>query len=163
MDIERDLERIRLQEHKLRFDRFDAGVAWTLGAALKSAAEARGKAVAIDISLRGHQLFFYSMPGATPDNADWIRRKKNVVERFARSSYAVGLGLQRDGTTLQAKTGADPRDYATHGGSFPIYLTGGVCIGSISVSGLPQREDHELVVGVLASHLAVPMAQIALD
>jgi uncharacterized protein (UPF0303 family) len=55
------------------------------------------------------------------------------------------------------------RASATHGGSFPIYLTGGVCIGSITVSGLPQREDHELVVGVLASHLAVPMAQIALD
>jgi uncharacterized protein (UPF0303 family) len=162
MDIERDLERIRLQEQKLRFERFDATVAWTLGNALKTAAEARGKAVSIDIRLYGQHLFFYAMPGTTPDNADWIRRKCNVVERYQRSSYGVGLTLQRDGTTLQAKNGADLKDYATHGGGFPIWL-GGVPIGVITVSGLPQREDHELVVSVLAEHLHLPIAGLALD
>jgi uncharacterized protein (UPF0303 family) len=162
MDIERDLERIRLQEQKLHFAHFDAAVAWTLGNALKAAAEARGKAVSIDIRLHGQHLFFYAMPGTTPDNADWIRRKCNVVQRYQRSSYGVGLTLQRDNTSLQAKNGADLKDYATHGGGFPIWLAG-VCIGSITVSGLPQREDHELVVAVLADHLSVPVAEIALE
>ena len=162
MYIERDLERIGLQELKLRFERFDATVAWTLGNALKAAAEARGKAVSIDIRLHGQHLFFFAMPGTTPDNADWIRRKCNVVERYQRSSYAVGLSLQRDGTTLQAKNGAELKDYATHGGGFPLWL-GGVCVGSITVSGLPQREDHALVVAVLAEHLNVPLAELALD
>jgi len=31
MDIEKDLARIALQEEKLRFTRFDSGVAWDLG------------------------------------------------------------------------------------------------------------------------------------
>ena len=153
MDSERDLARIAEQEQRLRFERFDATVAWDIGLRLKAAAEARGAVVAIDISLHGQQLFFFAMPGTTPDNADWIRRKRNTVARFHRSSYAIGLSLQQQGTTLEAKTGLSPAEYATHGGSFPILLAGTGCIGAITVSGLPQREDHELVVAVVGEHL----------
>ena len=102
------------------------------------------------------------LPGATPDNADWVRRKRSTVLRFHRSSYAIGLSLQRQGTTLEAKTGAPLVDYATHGGGFPILLAGGTCIGAITVSGLPQREDHGLIVAVLAEHLGQPLAELAL-
>ncbi|WP_245392519.1 MULTISPECIES: heme-binding protein [Meiothermus] len=37
------------------------------------------------------------------------------------------------------------------------------CIGAITVSGLPQREDHELVVEVLAGYLGLPYEELALD
>jgi len=152
-DLERDLARVAEQERQLRFERFDAGVAWEIGLRLKAAAGARGASVAIDISLRGRQLFYFAMPGTTPDNADWIRRKRNTATRFHRSSYGVGLSLRQQGTTLEAKAGVSPADYAAHGGAFPILLEGTGCIGSITVSGLPQREDHELVVAVLEEHL----------
>jgi uncharacterized protein (UPF0303 family) len=152
-DLERDLARVAEQEQRLRFERFDAGVAWEVGLRLKAAAEARGASVAIDIRLHGRQLFYFAMPGTTPDNADWIRRKRNTAARFHRSSYAVGLSLRQQGTTLEAKAGVSPADYATHGGAFPILLEGTGCIGSVTVSGLPQREDHELVVAVLEEHL----------
>lgn len=163
MNIARDLERLAEQERRLRFERFDAGVAWLLGTRLKELAEARGAAVAIDIQLHGQPLFFYALPGTTPDNVDWVRRKRNVVMRFHRSSYALGLSLQQQQTTLQAKTSADPRDYATHGGAFPIVLDGVGCIGTITVSGLPQRRDHALVVEVLAEHLGQPLGELALE
>ena len=127
------------------------------------AAEARGAALVVDVSLAGQQLFHCALPGATPDNADWARRKRNTVLRFHRSSYAIGLALQRQGTTLEAKTGAPPGDYATHGGSFPILLAGGTCIGTITVSGLPQREDYALIVAVLAEHLGQPLTELRLD
>ena len=158
-----DLERIALQEQRLQFDRFDATTAWELGARLKQAAEARGVAVAIDIQLHGQPLFFYAMPGTTPDNVDWIRRKRNVVLRFQRSSYAVGLQLQQQQATLEARLGVDTRDYAAHGGCFPLSLRGTGCIGTITVSGLPQRQDHELVVESLAQLLDQPLAELALD
>ena len=61
------------------------------------------------------------------------------------------------------KTGAPLVDYATHGCGFPILLlVGGTCIGAITISGLPQREDHELIVAVLAEHLGQPLAELAL-
>ena len=57
--------------------------------------------------------------GATPDNAEWIRRKRNVTLRFHRSSYAIGLELARDKTTLEQRHGLKADDYMAHGGSFP--------------------------------------------
>jgi uncharacterized protein (UPF0303 family) len=93
------------------------------------------------------------MPGATANNEDWARRKHNVVQKFERSSLAIGLDCQRQQTSLQEKNGLPLADYATHGGGFPLLLQGGVCVGSVVVSGLPQREDHQLVVDVLAAML----------
>lgn len=163
MTIEHDLARIALQEERLQFDRFDSSTAWTLGMRLKEAAETQQAAVTIDIQLHGRPLFFYAMPNTTPEQVDWIRRKRNVVLRFHRSSYAVGLQLQQEQTTLTEKVGVELRDYAPHGGCFPLILRGTGCIGTITVSGLPQREDHELIVAVLATMLGQPHAELMLD
>lgn len=162
MTIEQDLERIAEQERRLRFAQFDAGTAWEIGARLKQAAEAAGAAVTIEIRLAGQTLFLYAMPGTAPVNADWARRKRNVVDLYGRSSYAVGLALKRDGATLEAQIGVDLRDYATHGGSFPLLLQHTGCVGTITVSGLPQRQDHAMIVAALADHLGVPLAEVAL-
>src|SRR5262245_54789642 len=86
MDIEKDLARIALQEEKLRFQIFDAGVAWELGLALKSAADKRGVGVAIDIAMPSYTLFSHAMAPTPPDNAEWVRRKRNVTFRFHKSS-----------------------------------------------------------------------------
>ena len=161
--IEHDLEKIALQEKRLQFAEFNAAVAWEVGFALRSAALKRGAAIAIDIQLHGHLLFACSMPGTTPDNWEWIRQKRNVVMRYHRSSYAIGLKHARAGSTLAESTGLDRRDYATHGGSFPVLLAGTGCVGTITVSGLPQREDHSLVVSVLAEYLKLEGENLALD
>jgi uncharacterized protein (UPF0303 family) len=163
VSIDQDLKKIALQEKRLRFKKFDSEVAWTIAAALKTAAEKRQVAVAIEIQLNGHTLFSYAMAGMTPDNWDWIRRKRNVVQRYHRSSYAVGLKNERDRTTLQEKAGLDEKDYAAHGGCFPIFLEGSGCVGTITVSGLPQREDHALVVAVLQDYLGVAGEDLELE
>ena len=63
-----------------------------------------------------------------------------------------------------ADLGALPeRDYAPHGGSFPILLQGTGCVGAVTVSGLPQRDDHRYVVEALASVLQIDLREIALD
>ncbi len=164
MTLTTDLVRIAQQEERLQFDRFDADTAWEIGGRLKTAAEALGRPVAIDIALAGGQtLFAFAMRGMTPDNLDWIRRKKNVVLRYHRCSYAIGLELRQKNVTLRERIGVDERDYAAHGGCFPIRLRGTGCIGTITVSGLPQRQDHGLVVAVLAAYLDQPLAELALD
>lgn len=163
MNIDRDLEKIALQEKRLQFDHFDADVAWAVGTALKSAAEKLHAAVAIEIQLHGFPLFSYAMPGTTPDNWEWIRRKRNVVMRYHKSSYAIGLKHERAKTTLQSTAGLDLKDYCTHGGCFPIFVAGTGCVGTITVSGLPQREDHALVVSVLQEYLQLTGEDLALD
>jgi uncharacterized protein (UPF0303 family) len=164
MDIAKDLERIALQEQRLQFERFDADVAWKIGSALRSAALADGKSVAIDITLAQAPLFYSAMAGATPNNAEWIRRKKNVLNRFHKSTYAVGLEYKRNDSTLEERTGAPLVDFVTAGGCFPIRMKGSAAVlGSITVSGLPERHDHDLVVRVLAEHLGIELATIALD
>lgn len=163
MTIEQDLDRIALQEEHLQFTSFNADTAWKVGSRIRELAASRRQAVAIDIRLNGAPLFFTAMPGTGPDNVDWIRRKVNVVNRFQRSSYAVGLRLQKDGTNLTQQVGVSDADYAPHGGCFPIKLSGTGCVGTITVSGLPQRADHALVVEVLAELLEQPLKDLALE
>ena len=72
-----------------------------------------------------------------------------MVSRLYRSSYAVGLALKARNITLQEKYALPATDYASHGGAFPIALAGTGVIGAVTVSGLAQRDDHELVVETL--------------
>jgi uncharacterized protein (UPF0303 family) len=162
MDIAHDLQTIAAQEQALVFPQFDAGRAWALGSHLHELALARSLAVAIDVRTFGQPLFFSALDGTTPDNVDWVRRKSRVVEHFRRSSYAIGLRMQQAGTTLAEKHGLPVADYAPHGGSFPLTVAGAGVIGSVTVSGLPQRGDHELVVEALCAQLGIDYTQFAL-
>ena len=163
MDIAEDIRRINLQEERLRFGAFDCSTAWELGRALKAAGEARQAPIVVDIRLHAMPLLSFALPGGAPDNFDWVRRKRNVVFRFHRSSYAIGRKLAGEGKTLQDLGGLPERDYAAHGGGFPILLKGTGCVGAVTVSGLPQREDHRMVVEALAQVLGQDLRDAALD
>lgn len=162
MSIKKDLAKIAIQEERLQFQDFDADTAWKLGNRLKANAETRGVAVTIEIRVGKETIFFFAMQGAKPENADWARRKRNVVDLLWRSSYAVGLSLQEEQSSLEAKMGLPLRDYTAHGGSFPIRVVGVGTIGTVTVSGLPQRDDHALLVEELAGMLGVPLSEVAL-
>ncbi|HTO33963.1 MAG TPA: heme-degrading domain-containing protein [Pararhizobium sp.] len=153
MGIDADLERIAFQESELQFDSFNLESGWALGSLLRDMAVERKLGVVIDVTLFSMPVFYTVLAGGTPDNPHWVRRKRNCVFRFLKSSYAVGLSLAKQETTIQAKFGLPDADYAPHGGSFPIVVKGTGCIGAVTVSGLPQREDHNLVVEALAKIL----------
>ena len=155
MSIEGDLQVVAEQERVLQFSEFGADSAWALGCILRDAALARGGAMTIEIEVAGRRLFACATDGAPAGQADWIRRKRNTVMRFGRSSYAMGLMLELEGKTIEARHGLTLADFAMHGGGFPIALKGTGTVGSVVVSGLPQREDHALVVEGLAAMLGV--------
>lgn len=163
MDSEQqeDLRRIVIQEQRLRFKAFDKAAAWELGLRLKALCEEAGVNTTIEIRLARETVFFYAMPETASSHADWARRKRNVVELMGQSSYRVGLSFE-DGHSLEASMGLPPADYACHGGSFPLHVEGVGFIGVVTVSGLPQRQDHALVVRALAEMCGVELADVAL-
>lgn len=143
------LKTLRQQEEELQFASFTNDTALAVGMALLQEARKRDKPVAIDITRNGQQLFHYAMAGTSIDNDMWIQRKNNVVKRFGHSSYYMGISLQNIGQTMEEKYLLSSSEYAAHGGAFPLLIRGVGVVGTITVSGLPQREDHELVVTTL--------------
>lgn len=93
----------------------------------------------------------------------WVRAKFNVVKRFNVSSLRKGREIAAKGQTPEEK-GLHFPEYACHGGgeflnargrltpAFPIWIAGcdSAPIGAIVVSGLPQLEDHQLIIDSLA-------------
>jgi uncharacterized protein (UPF0303 family) len=152
LDGQSDLARIALQERQLVFSAFDEETAWRIGNRLRTLATERGLSVVIDVRRLAQQLFYAALPGTTSDNPEWVRRKSNVVFRFHRSSYAVGLDLDQKQSSVEAR-GLPTADYASHGGSFPIRVQNAGLVAAVAVSGLPQRADHELVVEALCAEL----------
>jgi len=142
------------QERRLTLPHFTYDDAWTLGTRLVEMARDRHAPVAIDIRRGGQQLFHAALPGSTPDNDAWIDRKRRVVERYGCSSLLVGSRFRAKGTTFEESSRLDPDVYAAHGGSFPINVEGVGVIGTVTVSGLPQLQDHRLVVEALEQFLA---------
>ncbi len=154
LDAPITLTELGAHEDELQLTRFDNNDAWSLGVAIVEQAQQRGLSVVVDIERGGQQLFHAALPGTAPDNDHWIRRKGNVVRRFGHSSMFVGQSCREEGTTFEAKFGLPMSEYAAHGGAFPLRIRDVGPVGVVAVSGLPQLQDHRLLVLVLRRWLA---------
>jgi uncharacterized protein (UPF0303 family) len=148
------LEQLAAEEVELQFRGFTEDDAWALGSTMVATARAAGAPVAIDVRRHGHQLFHAALPGSSPDNDRWIERKTRVVDRFGHSSLYMRMLCAQDGSTLEDTFLLDGREFAAHGGAFPLLVRGVGPVGTVVVSGLPQVEDHRTVVAALREHLA---------
>lgn len=144
------------QERVLVFDRFDNADAWDLGVRLREAGLAAGYPIVISIRRHGQRLFHAALPGSSSDNDAWADRKAAVVERYGHSSYLVGTEFRAGGKDFDTHGRLDPNRFAAHGGSFPVLIRDVGCVGSITVSGLPQAADHALVVATVEAFLTGP-------
>ena len=160
MTLDEEIEILKTQELALHFAAFNADQAWRLGSRLRELSQAASKPVAIGIWLAGQTLLYTGTNGISAGNEDWLRRKRNTVLRFGKSSLLVGLELAKSKTTLEQKQGLTLADYAAHGGGFPLLLSGTGCVGAIVVSGLTQREDHALVITALGEILGRTVPQL---
>jgi uncharacterized protein (UPF0303 family) len=158
----KDLARISLQEQTLQFAAFSEEDAWRLGSCLRDLGVSRGLKIVIDVRRFGQPLFYAALAGTTPDNVEWVRRKSNVTFRLHRSSYAVGLETRAKNSTLLERYALPDSDYASHGGCFPIRVQGTGVVAAVTVSGLPQRADHELSVEGICSVLGLDYAGLRL-
>ena len=142
------------QQRSLVLPGFDNDDAWRLGSLLVRLGHERGLPITVDIRRHGHLLFHVSLPGTTPDNDTWVERKVRAVERFGAPSFLLGLRARAKGRTFEEETGLGVQEYAAHGGCFPLTVRGVGAVGTVTVSGLPQADDHALVVEALRAFLA---------
>ena len=142
------------EEQELQFSHFNEETAWQLGSQLVGLATSNGLPVTIDIMLGSHQLFHASLRGTSADNDEWVKRKVRLVYRFGHSSFYIGQLLKSKGKRIEEAYLVSESEYAPHGGCFPVIVKGTGIVGTITVSGLPQEEDHKLVVHAIRNYLA---------
>ncbi len=147
------LQELLAQEDELQFPHFNEDAAWELGSLLVNIARNEQLPVTIDITRGSHQLFHASRPGTSPDNDEWVKRKARLVYRMGHSSFYLGQLLKSKGTCIMDKYLIPEDEYAPHGGCFPILVKGTGIVGTVTVSGLAQEDDHALAVRAIREYL----------
>ena len=148
------LASLQQQEVDLVLPRFDNLTAWRLGTAIAERALADGLPVAVSVRRNGQRLFHVGLPGSSADNDVWLERKMAVVDLYGASSYLVGTRFRVAGGHFDTDSRLDTQRFAAHGGAFPVLVRGVGCVGSVAVSGLPEAEDHRVVVAGIEAFLA---------
>ena len=148
------LKQLLQEEQELQFTRFNEDVAWQIGCQLVERAQKEALPVTIDITRGNHQLFHASLRGTSPDNDEWVKRKVRLVYRFGHSSFYVGQLLKSKGKSIEEAYLLSESEFAPHGGCFPIIVKETGIVGTVTISGLPQEDDHKLVVQAIRTYLA---------
>ena len=141
------------EETRFTLPQFNEETALALGRILVNLARAERLPVVINIRTADRTLFHAALPGSVPLNDTWARRKSNVALMFQKSSLLVGTMMREKGSSL-ANNGLPDADFADHGGAVPIKIRGVGMVAVATVSGLPQLEDHALVVRGMEALLA---------
>jgi uncharacterized protein (UPF0303 family) len=152
--MEEILKSLLKEEQELQFSSFNEETAWQLGQRLVERATRENLPVTIDITRGEQQLFHSSRPGTSADNDEWVKRKVRLVYRFGHSSFYMGQLLKSMGKNIEETFLIPESQYAPHGGCFPIIIKGTGMVGTVTVSGLAQEEDHRLVVETIREYLA---------
>ena len=147
------LDRLLLDEQQLQFSAFNEDTAWQIGGWLVDYAIKNDLPITIDIRRGEQQLFHASRPGTSADNDEWVKRKVRLANRFGHSSFYLGQLLKSEGKSIEEKFLLPESEYAPHGGCFPILLKGTGMVGTLTVSGLAQTDDHKVVVSAISHYL----------
>jgi uncharacterized protein (UPF0303 family) len=148
------LDELRDQERRLVLPSLDENDAVALGLLILGKATERDLPVTIEIRRAGRVVFRAARNGTNAHNDMYVAGKARVVERFGHSSLYERLRHELAGTTFAAETTLAFPEYAPHGGGFPLIVAGTGPVGVAIVSGLPQLDDHALVVECLEAFIA---------
>jgi uncharacterized protein (UPF0303 family) len=159
---EDDIKLVAEQERALIFPEFSEDIAFRLGCLIRDNAVAAGDGIAAEIKIAERPLFYMALAGTTADNANWLRRKANVVQRLAKSSYRVVLEKTQSEDYFLPRRGLDNMDFVYAGGGFPIRVKTAGLIGAVCVSGLHERDDHRVVVNAICEYLGLDSGPLTL-
>jgi uncharacterized protein (UPF0303 family) len=137
----------------IELDEFNNALALEMGLKVIKLAKTRGHSVAVSIDRLNHNVFKFVSDNLPADKHDWLRRKANVAVRFEESSLAVKEDMIEGNMSLGDTFGLAAKDYIAKGGSIPLKVRKAGLIATITVSGLSDIEDHELIVTALKDYV----------
>ena len=140
-----DITELEAEYAGLDLPRFTEAEALRLGQILVEMAQAKSLPVVIDIRTADRTLFHAGLPGSAPLNDLWARRKSNTALLFQLPTLLVAARNKAKAETLE-RHGLAAADHAENGGAVPIRVKGVGVVAVATVSGLPQVEDHKLVI-----------------
>ena len=121
--------------------------AWNLCVIANDLATERGYPIVIDIREGNTSLFTVRLPGATDENLNWARRKRNLTLLTKVASWEHDKA-RKAGHDILEEQNLDEKDYASHGGCVPIFVNSEL-VATLTISGLPSIDDHEFAVECL--------------
>ena len=134
------------QEEELALSSFTNEDAIGLGQELLKLALSQKAPVIVQVRISEQIIFHSALTGSSSENDWWINRKYRVVEKFKHSSMYVRVSFEEKNQSFEEDSGLDNELYAAHGGGFPITVSGIGMVGVALVSGLPQVEDHKMII-----------------
>ena len=134
---------------RILLDNFNNDIAYQMGNAVVALARKRNQSIAIEICRLNHTIFLYIDDGLPADKHNWLRRKANVAMHFEESSLCTKNDLINGKMSLEDPFGLDNIEYMAKGGSIPIFVNNAGMIGTITVSGLKDTEDHQIIIDAL--------------
>lgn len=147
-------EQLLEEEARLQLPSLSEADAIEIGTRLLALATQRSLPVAIEVWRGSRLIFRAARPGTNAHNDMYLAGKLRVVQRFGHSSFHERLRHVAAGTTFADATGLAFPEYAPHGGGVPLSVAGTGPVGVAIVSGLPQEQDHALVVEAIEAFLA---------
>lgn len=134
---------------KITLQKFDNELALEMGMAVVSLAKKRKQHIAIEIARLNYTVFLFIDDTLPADKHNWLRRKANIAKHFEESSLSVKHDLINGNMTLGQTFGLDGKDYIAKGGSIPIMVKDAGMIATITVSGLKDVDDHQIILDAL--------------
>jgi uncharacterized protein (UPF0303 family) len=148
------IESLAQEQQDLQLPYFDYNFAAQLGLLIRDQATKAALPISITVAHGTDVVFSILMPGATADNLAWAARKRSVAHRFHRSSLAMRLEAEHDKYDFNQRFRLPEAEFVASGGGVPLILRNGTLIGTAGVSGMPDVEDHRIVVMALKQILA---------
>lgn len=83
------------------------------------------------------------------DKHNWLRRKANISRQFEESSLSVKKDLKDGNMTLEKTFGLDEKRFSGKKAGYTCFIKNGGMIAVITVSGLHDEEDHNIIIEAL--------------
>lgn len=135
------------------YPRFDENIAIDLGQRMTEIARNDGLGVVINIRTANRTLFHAATLGSAALNDLWAQRKSNTALMTGKASLTVGVENRAKGRSLP-DDGLDFAEFADHGGAVPVVVAAAGVVAVATVSGLPQLDDHALVMRAMRAQIA---------